>query len=91
MTGCRIGKIRMKQGGAEIRVFETKPRSHAEEMFSGAISECRSTTVRAAGYFIIGEDKTRTNYTRDSGYNTDAAGGIAMLMHKFMGDWQDGL
>lgn len=44
MTGCKIGKIRLKNGGAELRVFEGRPKlpnAEAVAYLEQALSKAR--------------------------------------------------
>lgn len=60
MNGCRIGKIKLKAGGAEVRILE-RPERPDGESWAGAIVQNAQNIAgfsesgcELAGYFIIG-------------------------------------
>ena len=55
---CRIGKIRMKAGGAEVKVLEGAPRTEVESSLLRTVRSTISsfTGVELAGYALVAWD-----------------------------------
>lgn len=59
MSGCRIGRVKMKNGGADVHIIEQR-RTHfhnSVENFSKSIGD----DAHAAGFFVLYADGTVTS------------------------------
>lgn len=52
MSGCKIGNIRMKNGGAVIRVFPNEGRTHFHTSVENASKSIQPDT-HAFGFFVL--------------------------------------
>jgi hypothetical protein len=67
MTGCKIGKIKMKNGGAEIRVIENKRTIFSNSV--DALSYSIYSDTHAVGFFVLYKDGTvASGCTHDKGF-----------------------
>lgn len=80
MSGCRIGKIRMKNGGADIHVIQNERRSHFHTTLEN-LSHSLSNDVHAVGFFVLyknGEVTSGLSY--DAGFTASQLKGACEHM-----------
>jgi hypothetical protein len=77
--GCKIGKIRMKSGGAEVRVLPGREPRTFEGFFERAKEKSHGAV--AVGYFVVYQDRTGfRDYTWGPGATLgDFVGGAEVL------------
>lgn len=86
MTGCRIGKITFKNGGAELKILPTRTIGLTEQLFRAAIDYTCNKEIAAAGYFIVtAEGKVWTHWVvTEHTKPSDLHGGASMLAHDIL-------
>ncbi len=90
MTGCRIGKITLKNGGAELKIFPTREIMKIEQLFISAQSFAREGVAISAGYFINYIDG-RTHFAiqdTDMTCPADIVGGARLLEKEVIAMWE---
>jgi len=76
MTGCRIGRVRLKSGGADVHLLPISTASDVSKALvrnARTISECEGLT----GYFIIGLYKDGSH---NLGFRIDPEGVVGPTM-----------
>ena len=56
MSGCKIGKVRLKSGGADLHVIKQE-RTHYHNTIENA-AKCITPTTHAIGFFVLDDDMT---------------------------------
>ena len=82
MTGCKIGKIKMKTGGAEIRVFENSKYVHNDEtdLLEDVLLSARRGDATGILIAFICKDGS-TGYSLSKGCYKDAAKALGCAQH----------
>jgi len=79
-TGCRISKVRMKNGGAEISLIKHEPRTHFHTTIEHA-ANCIGDDTHAIGFFVLYKDGTTSNgISYDSGFTISQLHGACERM-----------
>ena len=86
MAGCRISKVRMKNG-ATIHILPQKQRPYCHDVASGMLERIDDDTL-AIGWFIVYKDRTMaTGWSHDYGAtNLDLIGGAELLKADITGN-----
>lgn len=93
MTGCRISAVRMKNGGAEIKILHTD--KHPENDFAMRIlRDCmdiaRSEKVTSLSICLDTHNTLYTPFMVDAeGKHTEAIGACDRMKEKLLRNWLD--
>lgn len=81
-NACRIGRVRMKNGGADVRVLAGGGSHRFDAVFNTAKKHIREYDAVGAGYFILRNDGGTNFFWRadDHVYNGSIRGSICTML-----------
>ncbi len=85
MTGCRIGRVRMKNGGADVHILRTEDVSWCSRAPRNMASLVQGDTLLAGWLVMQGDRIVRTGWSYVAGItNSDLLGGLEILRAEIM-------
>lgn len=88
---CRIGRVKMKNGGADLTILPTNEEKRFRHLFGVASWQCAKEKVLCAGYFVKYKNGgVEANWANEDGvYASDLTGSAAHLQHEIYASFKE--